>query len=173
MAFTYLISETFVKERTPLDANVDQKIITPIIRDAQMLYIRRILGTDLYNKIVADALANAQSGTPLVEPYKTLLNTYVVNILLFRVMADVVDYISFKQRNNGVIRQGNEGGSAASVQEIQRLADKYSGKAEAWEYELNEWLCEKQDDLPEYTDNDDEGDFAPNKTHHVNGLYLG
>jgi hypothetical protein len=173
MAFTYLISETFIKERTPLDANVDQKVIKPLIRDAQMLYIRRILGTDLYTKIVADALANAQSGTPIAEPYKTLLNTYVVNILMFRVMVDLVSYISIKERNNGLLRQGNEAGSSASLTEIQRIADNYKKKAEAWEYELNEWLCAKSDDLPEYTENDDDGDFAPEKSHSAGGIYLG
>ena len=47
MAFTYLISENFVKERTALDGNVDESIIRPLIRDAQELYIVPILGTDL------------------------------------------------------------------------------------------------------------------------------
>ena len=173
MAFTYLISETFIKERTPLDGNVDESIIRPLIRDAQLLYILPILGTDLYNKIVADALDNAQNGTAIAEPYKTLLNTYIVNILLFRVMVDLNDYTSIKQRNNGAIRQGNENGSAASVQEIQRISDKYEGKAEAWEYRLNDWIKEKCDDLPEYSDNDDDGDISPIVTRHTNGLYLG
>ena len=173
MAFTYLISETFVKERTALDANVDERYIRPLIRDAQLLYILPILGTDLYNKLVSDANANKQSGTPITEPYKTLLNEYVVNVLLFRVMVDVGDFISLKARNNGVLRQGNEGGNAATLQEIQRLSDKYEAKAEAWEYRLNHYLNEKCDDFPEYTDNDDEGDISPNKTHHVNGIYLG
>lgn len=173
MAFTYLISETFVKERTPLDGNVDESIIRPLIRDAQLLYILPILGTDLYEKIVADALANAQSSTPIAEPYKTLLNTYVVNILLFRVMVDVSDFISLKQRNNGVVKQGNENGQAGSVQDYQRLSDKYEAKAEAWEYRLNQWISEKCDDLPEYTSNTDDGDIEAQKTSHTNGLYLG
>lgn len=173
MAFTYLISENFVKERTALDGNVDQKIIKPLIRDCQEIYILPILGTDLYEKIVSDANANKQSGTAIAEPYKTLLNTYITKILLYRVSVDLGDFISLKMRNNGVIRQGNENGNAASITEIQRLSDKFEAKAEFWEYRLKEWLCEKADDMPEYEDNDDDGDFAPEKTSHVNGLYLG
>lgn len=173
MAFTYLISETFVKERTPLDANVDQKLIKPLIRDAQLIYIKPILGTDLYNKIVSDANANAVSGTAIAEPYKTLLNDFIVNILLFRVMTDLMDFISLKQRNNGVVRQGNENGTAASLQEISRLSGKYEAKAQAFENRLNNWLCERGDEMPEYNDNNDDGDIHPMKSRHTNGLYLG
>ena len=159
MAFTYLISETYIKERTALDANVDQKIIKPLIRDAQEIYILPILGTDLYTKLTSDANANKQSGTPIAEPYKTLLNTYIAKILLYRVSVDIGDFISLKMRNNGVIRQGNERGSSASITEIQRLSDKFEKRAEFWEYRLQQWLCEKQDDLPEYTENNDDLDL--------------
>lgn len=173
MAFTYLISEDFIKERTALDGNVDESIIRPLIRDAQELYIVPILGTDLYDKLISDVNALVSSSTPIPEPYKTLLNSYVVNVLLFRVMIDVADFITLKMRNNGVIKQGNEGGQTVSLQEIQRLSDKYEAKATAWEYRLNYYLSQKCDDFPEYTENDDDGDIHPDKTHHVNGIYLG
>jgi len=173
MAFTYLISERAIKEYSPLDGNVDQKIIKPLIRDAQEIYIHSRLGTDLYNKLIADVQAFETSSTPIPSPYDVLLNTFVMNILMFRVLADVPDFISLKMRNNGVIKQGNSNGQAGQIIDYQRLSDKFEAKARAWEARLDMWLCEKQDDLPEYTDNTDDGDVHPQKARHVGGLYLG
>jgi len=47
------ISETYVKNNTLIDENVDMRLILPSIKDAQELRIHPILGTPLYDDLKA------------------------------------------------------------------------------------------------------------------------
>ena len=42
------VSETYIKNNSVIDENVDMRLILPAIRDAQELRIHPILGTPLY-----------------------------------------------------------------------------------------------------------------------------
>ena len=173
MDYVAFISEQYIKEFTALDENVDFSLVKPTIRDNQELHILSMLGTDLYNRCLQLVTDKIDNNTPIPSPYDELINTYVRKVLLFKTMTDITDFISLKMRNNGVIIQGNELGSAASTTERDRLSKKYDAKAYAWQKKFEAWICDYEDQIPEYCDNDDDGEFRARKIKQFGGLYLG
>ena len=66
------ISETYVKNNTLIDENVDMRLILPSIKDAQELRIHPILGTPLYDDLKAKITAGTLNADEV-----TLLDDYV------------------------------------------------------------------------------------------------
>ena len=173
MAFIYFISEEYIKQNTGLDDNVDQHLIKPLIMDNQELHIISMLGTSLYDKVTQLLQDNLDNGTPLPTPYDVLINTYIAKVLMFRVMQDVPDAISLKMRNNGVIKQGNESGQAAEIQERQRLINGYERKGDTWQIRFENWICDFKDEIPEYCESQPDGGVYAEKDGFQNGMYIG
>lgn len=101
-----LISDETLKERTTIHGNIDPKLLYPEIKAAQDMYIHPILGTALFNKIVSDVDAGTITGN-----YKTLLDDYIIDCLLYYTLAGLPEALSYQFWNKGVIRkQGDESG---------------------------------------------------------------
>ena len=156
MAFAYFVSQDYIKKYTPIDGNVDQKLLNPVIRSAQEDHIKPLLGTDLYDELVSDINASTVTGD-----YKTLLDDYIRPALREWVVYESLAVLSFKIRSNGVIVQNNEGGTAASIQQLERLEDRFYKKAKIKTELLYDWLCANSDLFAEYTSNTDDGDRGP------------
>jgi hypothetical protein len=166
---TYFISQDYLKKYTPIDGNVDQKLLNPVILSAQEDYIKPVLGTDLYNKLVSDIQASTVTGD-----YKTLLDDYIRPALREWCVYECIGVVSFKIRNNGLIVQGNEGGQAASLQQLERYEDKYYKKAKIKQGLFYDWLCANSDLFTEYSSNTDDGDRSPiGVSNSYGGLWLG
>jgi hypothetical protein len=71
MATALFISRTDLVKNTILDGNVDTDKFIQFIKISQQIDIQNYLGTDLYNKISNDIIANTLSGNylSLVEDY--------------------------------------------------------------------------------------------------------
>ena len=78
MTTTFIISEAKLREFTDIDNNVDTALIKNAIREAQDIELQRVLGTLLYQKILSDI-----SSSSLTGDYKTLVDDYVQNFLLY------------------------------------------------------------------------------------------
>lgn len=162
------ISEDYIKNSSLLDYNVDQKLIEPLIFEQQQLRILPILGTDLYNRIDSDI-----SGASLAGDYLELVNSYIAPALKYWVLYESPLSISYKMRNNGALKQSNENGQPVSLQELDKLEDRFRTKAEQFTIKLEYWLHENCDKFPEYTDNDDDGDIKPSSNSIFFGIHLG
>ncbi len=49
--FVYFISTTYLKDNTPLNENVDDKLLKSAIKEAQEIYIRDVIGSGIYNEL--------------------------------------------------------------------------------------------------------------------------
>jgi len=67
------ISETYVKNNSVIDENVDVRLILPSIRDAQELRMHPILGTPFYNDL-RDKIA---AGTLNADEINLLDNLFI------------------------------------------------------------------------------------------------
>ena len=74
--FAFFISEQDVKKNTPIDENVDSKLLQTAMRTAQDIYIRDILGSTLYDKLCDDI-----NGAGLSGDYLTLVNINGICVL--------------------------------------------------------------------------------------------
>ena len=77
MARTLLIDMDYIKSNSILDDNVDERLMVDALWTAQREYILPLLGTDLFNDIIAKAAAGTLAGNDLI-----LVITYIALCLL-------------------------------------------------------------------------------------------
>ena len=94
-----LMSDEMIKERTSIHGNIDAKLIYPDIKVAQDMYILPVLGTALYNKL--QTAVNANDWTNLTN-YKNLLDIYVLDTLMYYVLAELPMTMGYQFWNKGV-----------------------------------------------------------------------
>ena len=90
MATALFIKPVTLKRNSIIDGNVDVDKFIQFIKIAQEIHIKNYLGTDLYNKISNDIIADSLSGD-----YLTLVNSYIQPMLIHYAM---VDYLVNKER---------------------------------------------------------------------------
>lgn len=139
------ISVNDIKERTGLHANVDEKLVLPEIKTAQDIYMLPILGTELFKRL--------QEGIELCAlnyDEETLLNEYITDCLIYFVMAELPQGISFQFYNKGLIRKAGENTEQPSMQDMIDISNRYRSKAEWYQERLIKFLLQNQTKYPEY-----------------------
>jgi len=169
MANVLFISEAFVKDNTLLHENIDFKFLRPVIILCQDIHLQPKLGTTLYNEIKTQITA----GT-LTTANTTLLNDHIQPMLLYWVQAEAPTAISYKFLNKGVMQQTSENSSAASLDEINFISQKYKDKAEWYTERLVTYLLEHSTDFAAYQNPEDGLDIIqPDTQTFTTGMYLG
>jgi hypothetical protein len=135
-----LLKSNDIPRITSLSGNIDIDSLKPHIFTAQVTDIKRILGVDLYNKMLDDTL---------VDEYLTIYDDYLIYILSYYAATYFMDDALFKIVNNGVFKMTLENGETATLKEVQYLAEKKRKLAINFEGQLLEYL--KTIDIPEYT----------------------
>lgn len=167
-----LISDEMLKERTAIHGNIDPKLLYPEIKVAQDMYIHPILGTALYNKLLDDI--NVSGTTTGV--YKTLLDSFIVDALVYYTLAGLPETLSFQFWNKGVMRKTGENTELPSMSELVDLSNKYRVRAEWYAERLTKYLRAGIGGtlIPEYTSPGDTLDtLTPQNTPFTMPIYLG
>lgn len=167
-----LIGEAILKDRTTLHTNVDPKLLESEIKVAQDMHIHPILGTALYNKIISDISA---TGTT-TGAYKTLLDDYIVDTLLYYVLAALPMVMSYQFYNKGVIRKQGENTELPQLSELLDLSNNYRVKAEWYGERLMKYLKQTASTtvLPEYLQSGQTIDsITPEASAFTMPIYLG
>lgn len=165
-----LLSEDILKDRSSIHGNIDSKLLFPEIKAAQDMYIHPILGTALYNKITDDI--NVTGTTTGV--YKTLLDDYIVDALLYYVLSGLPDAISFQFWNKGVVRKTGDNTELPSMSDLADISNKYRIRAEWYAERLNKYLKQNSSSYPEYESPGDGIDtISPENTSYTMPVYLG
>jgi len=102
MTNTFLISEAVVREYTGVDNNVDTALLKNGIREAQDIELQRIIGTLLYDKIIS-LVSNGTITDSENSNYKTLVDEYIQNFLIYASYFYILDDIYLRARNNGLL----------------------------------------------------------------------
>ena len=168
MAKILMISEQFIKDNSTINENVDVKLIRSTIWDCQRDYIKPILGTDLYNKVINDIDTDSLTGD-----YKTLVDDYISESLLKWVMMESVPTMLYKYRNKAVSTQDSDNSQPISYTAMQQEMNRWRDKAEVRSQDITRYLCANDDKFPEYCDNDDLDDIQPNGNNYTTSIYLG
>lgn len=130
-----LISDTMIKERTAIHGNIDPKLIYPQIKVAQDMYVHPILGTALFNKLLTDI-----NGSTLTGNYKTLVDNYVVDTLIYYTLANLPMTLSYQFWNKGVLRKQGVDTELPSADELISLMNQYKNWAEFYANRLRLYL---------------------------------
>lgn len=147
---TLLISDEMIKERTAVHGNGDSKLIYPDIKAAQDLYIMPILGTALFDKLQALISAGTISAGGNAD-YKTLLDRYIVDPLIYYTLSELPIGMSFQFWNKGLLRKGGENTENPSMSEIMDVSNHYKQRAESYAQRLIKYLQQNAPTkFPEY-----------------------
>lgn len=146
MQNTLLISEAKLKAFTDINNNLDVALIKSTIREAQIVHITRLLGTKLYDKILSDVDNNTLSGN-----YKTLVDDYVQDALIYWSYYESLEAIYLRPRNNGLLQpQGGDNSLSVDMLVYDKKRQSVKNKAEYFSERLVDFLCFNNNLFPEY-----------------------
>ena len=136
-----------LKNRTNIHGNIDPKMIYPEIKVVQDMQMERLLGTALYTKIQDDIANNTLAGI-----YLTLKNNYLIDCLIWYVLAELPMTLSMQFFNKGVVRSSGENTELPSLTELVTIQDKFRTRAEHYAERTKRYLIEESSkgNFPEY-----------------------
>ena len=144
-----------ITEGTILDGNTDTDKYTFCIEDVQDDKIQTLLGTELYDKIIADIEADT-----LVGDYLELYKKFVQPITKFESVAEYISISPYEVRNAGTIKLTPSGSEVVDSKEVDKLSLKYSAKAQNYIGKFEKWIGLHS--IPEYKTSQDEVDASKN-----------
>lgn len=167
--FVQFISESYLKENTVIDDNVDMKLLNPTLRMVQERYVLPILGTALYNKLTTDI-----SGSTLSGSYKTLMDDYILPTMTWYVMVESPIPLGFRFMNKGVMRKNSENSQPADISDLQFNMDKAKDNAEYYSMRLYKYLNANTSTFTQYTSPGTSSDTViPNTRIFTSRMFLG
>lgn len=166
MATALFIKPIDIKRNTIIDGNVDVDKFIQFIKIAQQIHVRNYLGSDLYNKISSDIVADTSTGD-----YLSLVNTYIQPMLIHFAMVDYLPFAAYQVKNGGVFKHSSENSETVSKNEVDYLVNKEREFAEYYTRRFIDYMANNQNLFPEYTSNTNE-DINPDKDATFNGWVL-
>jgi len=149
-----------LKEFSVISENLDNKLLEPTLIAVQDLYLRDVLGADLYAELITQI--NADTTTVLNQ---TLLNDYIEPYLINKVISESVIDITYKLRNKAIQTTNSDFGQVANLTDLSKVQGQYNNRAEGYRKLLQDYLCDNGSDYPLYC--------PKNTESSVGGFYLG
>jgi len=170
---TLFITEDKLKSFTGIDQNVDPEILYPFVIQSQDLYVQSTLGTKLYNALKTYVNDYVTAQTPIPQAYKTLLDDYVANMVVYYTYYLALPHIKYKTTNKGLMSGTSEVGETISLEEVQFLMNKVNSTAQFYNERLRDFLVAYQEDYPEYQSYTNKDGMAPKRgTSYFTGLAM-
>lgn len=166
MAEALLISRNDIVKFTALNGNIDTDKFIQFISIAQDIHIQNYLGTDLLNKIKADIINNT-----LVNPYLSLLTTYVKPMLIHWAMVEYLPYAAYTIANKGVFKHTSENATSVEKNEVDFLVEKERMIAQNYTERFINYINFNNSLFPEYSTNSN-ADVFPSTQNNFTGWYI-
>ena len=168
MTKIFLISEDYIKTNSGLNDNVWAKYIAPTIITTQDIDLQRVLGSCLYREILS-MVKDGRIRNSDFSIYKTLLDDYISNFLLYQTLTNLIPVISTKITNMGVVTSSDEHITNLTQVERDIVIGQYQKYADAYCKMLQDFLKENRTQFKEL---DCCGEAELNSSATI-GLFLG
>lgn len=149
MTTTFILSEAKFREFTDVNDNLDTALIKNALREAQDIHLQRIIGTKLYQSILDKIDSSSLTGI-----YKTLVDDYIQNFLLYATYYESLEVIYMRARNNGlIIPTGGDNSIEVdrSLYNVKRQSTE--NKMEFYAEKLANYIAEEEAQFPELNSN--------------------
>lgn len=165
MAELLFIQPSEITQTTILGGNVDIDSYQFCIYDTQITFIEPLLGTELYDKIIADVTAATITGD-----YETLYDEYVKPITKNEALAKYIEISAYKLDNGGLFKHQPDNAQIVEKDEMLYLSNKYHAIAQMYVQRFEKWICKNP--LDEYKTSQDDVNASKNMKA-TGGLYFG
>lgn len=172
MTTVQLISETTLKNNSPINLNVEQSLLNLAINEGQEQHIQMALGSKLYQKILDIVVDGTIKTDPNMSDYKTLLDNYIAPALIYWSLVECLNYVRYKIMNKGVQVQNSDNSNTPELEEIKYFQQAITNKAEFKQQRLIDYLIENSTLFSEYTSTIDYDDIAPESNGYFSGMQL-
>jgi len=166
MATALFISRTDLVKNSIIDGNTDTDRFIQFIKVAQQVEVQNLLGTDLYNKISADIIADNLSGD-----YLDLVNNYVQPCLIWFAQMTYIPFAAYQIKSGGVFKHSSETAQNVDKNEVDYLVAKAREYANYYSTRMVDYLCFNDNLFPEYNTNTNE-DISPDTDTTFKGWVL-
>jgi hypothetical protein len=168
MATQLFINRTDLVRNSIIDGNVDTDKFIQFIKIAQEIDVQQIIGTDMYNALSA-AIPNID--LPVNARWKTILDDYIVPMLIWYAQSNYFPFAAYQVKNGGVFKHTSENSISADKNEIDFLVEKARTNAEWYSRRFIDFMSFNQTTYPEYTSNTND-DIYPSYEATFNGWVL-
>ena len=166
MAEALLISRNDIVKFTALNGNIDTDNFIQWIKVAQDIHIQNYLGTNLLEKIKTDIINNT-----LVNPYLSLLTTYVKPMLIHWAMVEYLPFSAYTIANKGVFKHTSENATSVEKNEVDFLVEKERMIAQNYTERFITYINFNNSSFPEYSTNSN-ADMFPSTQNNFTGWYI-
>ena len=168
MATVLFINRTDLVRNSILDGNVDTDKFIQFIKLSQEIDVQQILGTNMYNGL-STAIPNID--LPANARWKTLLDDYIVSMLIWYAQSNYMPFAAYQIKNGGVFKHTSENAQSVDKNEIDFLVEKARTNAEWYSRRFIDFMSFNQTTYPEYTSNIND-DIYPSNDATFNGWVL-
>ena len=163
MATALFIKREDLVKNTALSGSVDTDKFIQFIKLAQEIHVRNYLGSDLYDKISADIIAETLTGN-----YLSLVNDYIQDMLIHYAMSEYLPFAAYTISNGGVFKHNSENSQVATKPEIDILIAKERNYAEYYTNRFLDYMSfNGSSKFPEYYSNNNEEIYPDNDTNSI------
>jgi len=149
MTTTFILSEAKFRQFTDVNDMLDTALIKNAIREAQDIHLQRIIGTQLYEKILSDIDSSSLAGV-----YKTLVDSYIQDFLLYAAYYESLEAIYIRPRNNGLLTPtGGENSIEVDRSMFNVKRQSVENKMEFYAEKLSQYISEEEASFPELNTN--------------------
>lgn len=173
---TLMISDQMIKERTAIHGNIDPKLIYPDIKYAQDAYIKPVLGTALYDKLQLLITNNTMGDAGNVD-YKYLMDTYLIDALIYYTLSELPVNLSYQFWNKGVVRKQGQDTDLPSMSELVDISNKFKNRAEHYAKAMRLYIIDQSSRNGKYKEYINPGNtidtITPEQRNFTNPVFLG
>jgi hypothetical protein len=157
MTTTFILSEAKFRQFTDVNDSLDTALIKNAIRESQDIHLQRIIGTKLYNKILSDIESSSLTGV-----YKTLVDDYIQDFLLYAAYYESLEAIYIRPRNNGLLTPtGGENSVEVDRSMFNVKRQSVENKMEFYAEKLSQYISENESTFPELSANNKAYEQSP------------
>jgi len=168
MATVLFINRTDLIRNSIMDGNVDTDKFIQFIKIAQEIDVQQIMGTKLYDGLTT---AIPDIDNPTNARWKTLLDDYIVSMLIWYAQSNYMPFAAYQIKNGGVFKHTSENAQSVDKNEIDFLVEKARTNAEWYSRRFIDFMSFNQTTYPEYTSNIN-NDIYPSNDATFNGWIL-
>jgi hypothetical protein len=121
------ISEDYIKQNTPINDNVDVKLLKLAILEAQECHLLESIGTGLYNDLNAKIVAGTIAGNDLI-----LMKSYIRPMMKYWVMVEGLPMMLFKFTNKANSTSTSDNSSPIQYEDMNYNVKRFQAKAEVY-----------------------------------------
>ena len=135
MAQALFITRKDIVRHTSLSGGTDTDRYIQYIKIAQDIHLQNYLGTDLYNYIEDQIIADTLTGD-----YQTLVETYCKPVLIHWAMVEYLPYAAYTIANKGIYKHTSENATNVEKDEVDFLIEKERTTAQYYTNRLIDYL---------------------------------